>query len=167
MNRYTLFYFLFYFFLTTHNLYAQTIQRYGFASAASSSPAMFQFQSSIGELVVSSEFSSSNTITQGFVQNDFLLITTAGAGNTIFFKTYPNPTTGNVSVVFTSVLTSNVEIRVFDVSGKLLKIETVQSNLSELTKVDLDFSSLEFGLYFLEVSSSDKRMSQTVRIIKI
>lgn len=65
------------------------------------------------------------------------------------FSLYPNPSPGKVTIE--SGIAGTFQVRLFDVTGRLIQTETI----SELKK-ELDYSQQETGIYFLEVSRGDK-----------
>jgi hypothetical protein len=63
-------------------------------------------------------------------------------------KVFPNPTSSNISVQFTTINVGTC-ILLYDVNGKLVKEE---SNIKENNlKVDFDISSFAKGIYFIKV----------------
>ncbi len=55
---------------------------------------------------------------------------------------------------------TNVSIKVFDMTGKLLKIK----ELDRFTLTDLDISEFEAGLYMIQIQSA--QVNSVARIIK-
>lgn len=70
---------------------------------------------------------------------------------------YPNPTTGIFNVEANSPINS---VEVYNVSGTLVKVYNVEN----LTKVQLNISSLDRGVYLVKVNTNNT--TQTTRIIK-
>ena len=70
--------------------------------------------------------------------------------NTLNYNVYPNPFNAALSIKV--INESVVKIKISDVSGKIV----FQNQFSEMQS-DLDLSSLQSGIYFLEISSNNKR----------
>ena len=80
-------------------------------------------------------------------------------GNGFDIKVYPNPTEGNVIVVFPEI--GNYALRLYDLkSNKLL-----ETTLSESKSTAVEMSHLPLGIYMLSVYESNQLMT-TVKIIK-
>jgi hypothetical protein len=167
MNKLVVSLFCFFYLVVIFGIKAQSIERYGFISAGSSSGTSIQLQSSFGELLVETEFTSSAILTQGFVQSDQFIVTTTFNSGPNFFQAFPNPTLGNVSIVSEPAFDAGVEIKVMDISGKIIQLESLQSTTNGRVKIDLDFSSLALGVYFIDIYSAEKNSKQVVKIIKI
>lgn len=60
---------------------------------------------------------------------------------------FPNPFTGNVSVSFEEVNYNTVELRVVDITGKLVYSKTYNDR-----QIELNLESLQDGIYFLNLS---------------
>jgi hypothetical protein len=77
-----------------------------------------------------------------------------------YLKLYPNPTTDLVNIS-SQDFSSEIQLAVFNISGQQVysKIRTPQSN-----HVVLDISSLDSGLYFLQIASEGNRI--TKKLIK-
>jgi photosystem II stability/assembly factor-like uncharacterized protein len=74
-------------------------------------------------------------------------------------QVYPNPSNSEVTVLFTSPF--EVDIRIFDLSGKLL---VYQADMMVESTYSLDVSSLTSGIYFLRINSENGEI--TTKIIK-
>lgn len=77
-------------------------------------------------------------------------------------RVYPNPTFGVVNISFYKDLT-NVNLEVYDTSGKLVKqflYESLQANTTQI----LDLEELANGWYILQLSSDQKK--QNLKIVK-
>jgi len=72
-------------------------------------------------------------------------------------KVYPNPTAGQLKIVFATTNNSEKIVEVFDIVGKLVHIYTL-SSLSE--EVVIDISHLPSGFYLLKIGGN------TVKVIK-
>ena len=76
---------------------------------------------------------------------------------------YPNPTQGEVSIMFTTGDSKDATIRVLDLSGKEM-IKFTKTNLNGKFDGTLDISKLADGVYMLEVS--DGNLTTNRRLIK-
>lgn len=72
------------------------------------------------------------------------------------FKLYPNPTNGIMTIE--STLTGNVNVKVMDAVGKLV-MNTIINN----AKSTIDLTSLERGVYFIQLNNND--ISKTIRVV--
>jgi hypothetical protein len=68
---------------------------------------------------------------------------------------YPNPTKGVVSIQSDNLINAN--ITVFDISGRVVKIESISKS-----KSDIDISNLAKGVYFFKVESNTVSFSKRV-----
>lgn len=62
---------------------------------------------------------------------------------------YPNPTTSNVNIVFSGVKAGDANIRVLDISGKVVR--SLESNIETEQTLSLDVSSLAPGVYYISI----------------
>lgn len=77
---------------------------------------------------------------------------------------YPNPTSGNVSMAFSSLAFIENEIVIVDLSGKMVYKKDGIKVLGQFTH-NLDVSALENGIYFIQVSNSNgEKLSQKLII---
>ncbi|MBE0662078.1 MAG: T9SS type A sorting domain-containing protein, partial [Bacteroidales bacterium] len=81
--------------------------------------------------------------------------------NDKFFKVFPNPTTGNVRLMFNdSVETSTIILDVYTIVGEKIH----HSELNGQMHYDFDFSSLPGGIYILKIQKD--KVIETEKIIK-
>ena len=79
---------------------------------------------------------------------------------------YPNPARDNINVKLNIEEKGNVEIRIYNESGQLVKISD-KGKLSEGEhNIGLDLSKLNNGLYFINVSTENKSVTKKIQIIK-
>lgn len=84
--------------------------------------------------------------------------------NTSMLKVYPNPALNNVTVSWPLTTTgANAVITVTDIQGKVV-ISTEMSNFTGAET--LDVASLKAGMYMVEVSAGDVKMTEKLQIIK-
>ncbi len=74
---------------------------------------------------------------------------------------FPNPTKDIILITIEGVNVENLEVHLFDISGKLLKTQCLTDN-----QTYLDISSLTHGLYFMRIQENNK-LIKTVKVIKI
>ncbi len=65
---------------------------------------------------------------------------------------YPNPVSEFVSISFQQAITPDTKLILHDLSGKIVAIEKIQSNLFNYT---FNVSHFEKGIYFIEIQMSD------------
>jgi len=69
------------------------------------------------------------------------------------FLIYPNPSKGIFNIKRVNTIGENMNVKVYDVTGKL-----VRSKLNVDGDYELDMSNVSKGLYFLQVSIGNKRL---------
>ncbi|MEI6866848.1 alpha-amylase family glycosyl hydrolase [Flavicella sp.] len=76
------------------------------------------------------------------------------------FTAYPNPSKGNITLIFENIITENVSIQVIDMTGK-----TVYSDNSIIKNgiINLDLTSLSNGIYFIKTIG---KSTNTIKLIK-
>ena len=77
------------------------------------------------------------------------------------FVAYPNPTSGKVSVVFSSKNNEKVVIKLTDLLGNVLQMEEVVS-VEGLNTNELDMSTLPKGIYILNLIIEDSSESKMI-----
>jgi hypothetical protein len=77
-----------------------------------------------------------------------------------YFRIFPNPTNGIIQLESLDVFTENIDCKIFDVSGRVIKrIENIDTDFI------IDISTFKKGIYFIQVFN--KTNKQTKRLIKI
>lgn len=77
---------------------------------------------------------------------------------------YPNPASGSVTMNYFSVNDEQVLLRVFDITGK--NTFTQLKSISEGENyINLDISAFSKGIYFVEVSGNENRLTQKLVVI--
>ncbi len=79
---------------------------------------------------------------------------------------YPNPTIGNLTLKLRLQEPCNLEIRVYDETGKLVKIMDKGKLVDGDQVVSVDLNKLDNGLYFINVSLDDESITKKIQIIK-
>jgi hypothetical protein len=84
--------------------------------------------------------------------------------NTAYVKIYPNPVASLTTLELDLIDSQNIQIAVFDVGGK--KVIDIRANELQpgISKIDLDLTGLNTGLYFCKIQSNENL--QTVKLIK-
>jgi hypothetical protein len=75
----------------------------------------------------------------------------------------PNPASGKVFIDYLSTGTAEIDIRVYDVSGKTVLNRSIRQSA---TSIELDISGLEEGFYFLTLTDTGTGMVKTGKLIK-
>lgn len=74
---------------------------------------------------------------------------------------YPNPATDQLKVEFTTENDMVPEIRIIDLTGKMVRHFDKEFTLnSEVFKADLDISDLKSGIYFVKVIQGERVWSE-------
>jgi pimeloyl-ACP methyl ester carboxylesterase len=76
------------------------------------------------------------------------------------YSIYPNPATSQVTVQYKDAATGNAVINMYDVTGKLLRKQTISKQQSLLVK-NIDVAFLRPGIYHLELVVGNKRTVQS------
>ena len=72
------------------------------------------------------------------------------------FTIYPNPTTDHLNIDLKNAAFGKVELRIFDLTGRMISMEVEQKSETKWTR-SLDVSGLEPGAYLLEIRQSGNR----------
>jgi|GEM_PF-3413297 len=96
----------------------------------------------------------------------FFIITSVHATHSGFpgekpLSIYPNPAADQLKVEFTTENALVPEIRIFDLTGKMVRRFDKEFILnSEVFKADLDISDLKSGIYFVKVIQGEQVWSE-------
>lgn len=148
-------------------LHGQSMQRSAFVSSSAMNSGQPSLESSFGELMVDSYFSSSTILTQGFIQNDLYIPngTPVDLG-TLRGKAFPNPVISVLNVQIDFKDASDVTIEVIDVLGKKRTVNTRNSLQGNTTILELEVDRLESGIYFIRVISDKNQYNQVFKVTK-
>jgi len=105
-------------------------------------------------------FKSSNNTSDIFPPSDWK--TVLDKGGKLLVSVFPNPTEGDVSVVFTSVTTDDAHIVVRDLLGQIVLDRVLTAGASIYS---LSLGSVENGTYIYQISMSGNAASG--KVIKI
>ena len=119
----------------------------------------YQADVSIGEPVISTLSGGGFVLTQGF-QQSMLTITEVEQFLNVEVQMYPNPASDYLNIQFPAGEFNTVTIRVTDLTGKVIMIEELQSELTRL-----DVLGWNAGTYILSIVADDE-LVQTCKIIK-
>ena len=125
--------------LSSPVVFSQSIQRYGITSGAGLNGGSAFLQSNIGDWIVATYANSVNIISQGFVQNEQLSITTnLNSVYENFVNVYPNPFINYVNLEITDPL-ENIRIDILDVLGKSYSVPVLSdySNGKSIYKLNI------------------------------
>lgn len=161
---------IFLLYLVPSFLYSQSIQRFSFSSASGFNTVVagYSLQSSIGELMVHTNATSSTTTTEGFIQNEQPgVIVSLPKNGPEELKVYPNPVDCFLNIELGSYLSPDFVVEVYDVLGKIqsVKFESIQVNGQQTFVINL--SNLKQGFYLIKLYSASKMLNQTFKITKI
>jgi len=131
-------------------------------SGASFSNGSYQLDWSIGEVVTATHTEGNYTLTQGFHQDKYTVVSVEDLAIEMNVSVYPNPTTDFVTLNFQDAenIGANSGLTLTDMNGKII----LQENITE-TEKQLDFSNYSPGIYFITVTESGKKL-KNFKIIK-
>ena len=78
---------------------------------------------------------------------------------------YPNPFKNNLALEIDLKKRTNLNLKLFDISGKMLKMNVLESIATGLHKIDLDYGALENGIYLLSIETTKGKTVR--RLIKM
>ena len=78
-----------------------------------------------------------------------------------FVKLYPNPSDGIFTVTYATGSQRDVEIRVIDPLGQVVKVMTLKDNLPGIHNVNINVRSLAGGLYKVALYSKGQVLSKS------
>jgi hypothetical protein len=96
----------------------------------------------------------------------FFIAATVHASNSVIpgekpLSIYPNPATDQLKVEFVTENAMVPEIRIFDLTGKMVRLFDKEFILkSEVFRADLDISDLKSGIYFVKVIQGERVWSE-------
>ena len=121
----------------------------------------YEISWTIGEPVIETISSGTNTLTQGFHQSKLTITpVTEFFYPDIEMKVFPNPTQDFVIIQFNEMI-KNLHFSLFDLTGKVLKSKLITS-----TETRLNLKTYASGSYILKLSHNNQRPLQTFKVIK-
>jgi hypothetical protein len=114
----------------------------------------------IGEVVIQTQSSINNDLTQGFHQTTLVVTPIDNPFPEIEVNIYPNPMTEQLFIKTNAY--KNLTFSIYDEKGRIVIEEILES---ELTQVQVDF--LANGQYFLVLKNDSQKLTiQTFKLIK-
>lgn len=144
------------------SLSAQSIQNEVVSAAGeSSSSTSFNVDYTVGEPVIELTSSTNFNVSQGFHQPS-LYVTAIEDVELSDIICYPNPVNDNLVVEIPSSYTNAFVYTIYDLSGKILSTETIQSGSNII-----DMKHFAVGNYLLQVTETSTGKSFQSKILKI
>ncbi|MBL7778641.1 MAG: T9SS type A sorting domain-containing protein [Chitinophagales bacterium] len=122
-----------------------------------------QLSYTVGEVAVTTKIAGASTLTQGFHQSYKNAVGIAMVETPVSITVFPNPATNYVQVKMEGSLAQSIIIRLYSLSGQLVKEES--SFTPGLTTVDV--TELTAGVYLLQVADHNGNLKGIYRIEKI
>jgi hypothetical protein len=154
------------FLLIVNFINAQSIDKTTFSSSGKLiTNASNQLNFTVGEPIIGSISNASNELEQGFwnaatkitlSENSFLL-------DKLDVTVYPNPVQNILKITFETAVSQDYQLRLFDMTGKLLKTQKIQSgNIENQIKM----SDLSKGAYLLNITQINSNKTIIYKLIK-
>lgn len=124
-----------------------------------------QIDWTVGEIAISSLYTTNSMLTQGFQQPYYIISANDHLPTEISkINIYPNPTSDLLSIELALDKKENIDIVLFDLNGK-----TIQKNtfMGQKIQTSLSLSNLPSGTYFLSIKIGNKGVFQTHKIQKL
>jgi hypothetical protein len=116
---------------------------------------------SVGQTFYTSQSSTSGSISQGVQQTYISSITSIdNSFKNIELSIYPNPTTNQVTLSLSDYNLDNLSYNVFDINGKLILTNRINSNAETIY-----FNDLNSSIYFVKIIENDKEL-KTFKVLK-
>lgn len=113
----------------------------------------------IGELIIETENNSSNTLTQGFHQNNYIITDFEDSDLDYQISVFPNPTTNHIFVKMNKE--ENFQVYLYDLNGKLL-----YHSKNENQTAQIDMSIFAKASYILSLYNTENQFIKSYKIIK-
>jgi hypothetical protein len=98
-----------------------------------------------------------------FKYSEIVSISINNLQNDNLFKINPNPTNNNVDIKFFNKLKTNAIISIYDINGKRLIMNEIESLESDY---NMDLSQLPKGIFNITLESQNGKILQSSRLIK-
>lgn len=140
-----------------HQGYTQTLKRQTLSAAGKSNLVVvgqgsFFLQQSVGQNSVINTYSESNhSLRQGYVQ-PLPAIVLGGDPNELEVVIYPNPFVNGVVVNLEPGKDENIEMQLFDISGRLI----LQNSYAANTQLQIPLINLAEGSYFMTLKMGEQ-----------
>jgi hypothetical protein len=131
------------------------------SSGDSQSAAGFEVSWTVGELVIETLISGTNSLTQGFHQTKIAIT----AVDELLYpgmeiKVFPNPTQDLITIQFSEYIEDS-RYSLFDFTGKLIENKLINSADTEIS-----MDKYASGQYILKLTNKSQQPIQTFKIIK-
>lgn len=127
----------------------------------SKSAAGYEVSWTVGEAVIATMISGTNTLTQGFHQSR---ITVTAMTDLLFpgieIKVFPNPTQEFVTIRFSEYI-EHTRYSLYDLRGKL-----IENKLINAADTEIDLKKYASGQYILKLTNKSRQAIQTFQVIK-
>jgi Secretion system C-terminal sorting domain len=137
------------------------------SGGATSSNATMQMGSTAGQPVVGAASNSQMRVQFGFWTPAAAAAGVAGAGATsdLGLQAWPNPTTSGTRLTITLGTSENLDLRLFDVTGKEVR-RIYNGPASGTLGLDLDVSNLSSGSYILAARIPGQLVEKRISVIR-
>jgi len=88
------------------------------------------------------------------------------SGNNPFFQNYPNPFSFNTIISYQLPATSDVELSVYDISGRKVATLVNETQLADLYEVEWNAEGMNSGIYFCELKTGQGRQVMKMSIVR-
>ena len=120
----------------------------------------------LGEVVIETDTSTTNQLTQGFQQPEYLYVSINNEiGKPLSIETFPNPTKGKINFRIKSSDINKLKIDIFDITGK--KVINKNISITDGGTSSIDIGTLTPNVYFLRIYLPNGSLFETVKIIKL
>lgn len=121
---------------------------------------------SLGELAITTCYNSGYYLTQGFQQS---YPNETPGPDTVpfqFVDVNPNPAVENLNIDFFISESNNFLVEIYNLKGSKIK-QTTYSEITYGNRKSLNVGNLPKGLYFIHITSTDGKISEMFKIVKI
>ena len=128
-------------------------------------PLFYEFMDNYGVLDQDKAYYRLKQIDQdgNFKFSEIVSISINNLQNDNLFKINPNPTNNNVDIKFLNKLKTNAIISIYDINGKRLIMNEIESLESDY---NMDLSQLPKGIFNITMESQNGKILQSSRLIK-
>lgn len=147
-------------------LIAQPVNQQVIASSGSyTNNGNVALSTTVGEPVITTLSISNTTLTQGFQQPNYEVISNVleNTESNLKVKVYPNPSNGLIQIEITNDQGEQAQLNVTDVLGKILFNQSL--NFSKTNSVNLN--QLASGNYFFSITDTQGKLLSTHKIQKV
>jgi len=149
-------------FTPSYSIIRSTTGSGGSSKTIQTNKGKYTISQSIGQLgVIGTHSKNNHAILQGYQQNriSFKVFSTA-EDNTLKATVYPNPFSQSINILFDEIITDDLFINVFDITGKAV----ISTKVPGSKLVTLPINNITYGTYILKATEGKKHF--IVNIIK-